>query len=115
MDGVVSVSLGRDHGAALKSDGTVWCWGYNRPGQLGIGKCYARGTDDKEYYTTPQKAHIEDVVAIAAGEDFTIAVKSDGTVWAWGSLSHVFYSDEPVQIFVDQPLMEFDDLVGAVG
>ena len=118
LDNAVSVSMGYDHGAALKSDGTVWCWGYNWQGQLGTGVSPAYGGDQKggeEFYTTPQKANIEDVVAIAAGNQFTIAVKSDGTVWAWGSLSHVFSSAEPVQIFADQPLMEFDDVVGAAG
>lgn len=99
LDDGVSVAMGVDHGAALKSDGTVWCWGDNWVGQLG------NGTKSNSGSNVPQKANIEDVVAIAAGDQFTLALKSDGTVWGWGSISHIFNSAEPVQILTDLPLV----------
>ena len=84
LTGIVSVSTSTHHTLALKSDGTVWAWGYNGYGQLGDGTTTQR--------TTPvQVLGITDVVAISAGAvstngspGFSIALKSDGTVWAWG-------------------------------
>jgi alpha-tubulin suppressor-like RCC1 family protein len=34
---VISIAAGNGHSLALKSDGTVWVWGYNAFGQLGDG------------------------------------------------------------------------------
>ncbi|MED1861450.1 S-layer homology domain-containing protein [Brevibacillus reuszeri] len=66
------------HTVALKSDGTVWTWGHNENGQLGIG------TFDKGSTVPVQVQNLSDVVAISAGALHTIALKSDGTVWTWG-------------------------------
>jgi alpha-tubulin suppressor-like RCC1 family protein len=77
---VTAVAAGQYHSIALKTDGTVWAWGYNKYGQLGDGT-----TTDS---TTPvQISGLTDVTAIAAGSLHTIALKPDGTVWAWGANS----------------------------
>lgn len=76
---VVSVACGRRTIAALKSDGTLWCWGDNTQGQLGDGSFDSRN----EPMAVPD---LYDVKAVAAGEQFTLALKGDGTVWGWGSL-----------------------------
>lgn len=65
------------HSVALKSDGTVWAWGYNGYGQLGDGTTVNRPTP-------VQVSGISDIIAIACGYGHTMALKSDGTVWAWG-------------------------------
>lgn len=74
---VVAVAAGEFHGIAVKSDGTVWTWGSNYYGQLGVLG-----------YTTSsiaiQASGIADVTAVAAGASHTLALVSDGTVWAWG-------------------------------
>ena len=67
---------GLNHTVALKSDGTVWTWGYNNYGQLGNGT--------NESSNEPIQVEIENVVDVAAGHYFSIALKADGTVWAWG-------------------------------
>ncbi len=54
--------------------GRVWATGENSSGQLGIG----------EDTLTPGASLIEDVSAVAAGNIFSLALKSDGTVWTWG-------------------------------
>ncbi len=75
-----SVAAGAYHSLGLKSDGTVWAWGYNYSSQLGNGSTSNR--------TTPvqvQVSGLSDVIAIAAGDDHSLALKNDGTVWAWGT------------------------------
>ena len=81
MSGVVAISTGGYHNAALKDDGTVWAWGTNEDGQLGIGTTIGSRSRSKQV----QVRGLSDVVAIAAGCDHSLAVKNDGTVWAWGS------------------------------
>ena len=77
-------SLG-PHSLALKSDGTVWAWGRNNAGQLGDGTTASRNTPVQVIQTagTPP-TYFADAIAIAAGGSFSLALKSDGTVWAWG-------------------------------
>jgi alpha-tubulin suppressor-like RCC1 family protein len=80
LSDVVSVSSGRYASFALKSDGTVWAWGTNTEGILG---------DDPnidQLVTTPIRVYgLDNVISISAGERHALALKSDGTVWAWGT------------------------------
>ncbi len=75
---VSALAAGVTHTCALTTAATVFCWGGNEYGQLGIG------TTDSQ--TTPQQIpSLSDVVSIAAGGYHTCAVRGDGTVWCWGS------------------------------
>jgi len=72
------VSGGRYHTAAIKTDGTLWLWGYNTYGQLGDN-------------TTVSKSSPVQTVAggtnwksVASGGIHTAAIKTDGTLWTWG-------------------------------
>ncbi len=76
---VVEVSAGAGHSVALKSDGTVWTWGGNGSGQLGIG------ASTSTVKTSPVRIDsLSSVVSVTASGSFSIALKSDGTVWTWG-------------------------------
>ncbi|MCL2047828.1 MAG: hypothetical protein FWG87_03780 [Defluviitaleaceae bacterium] len=73
------VSSGEAHTVALKSDGTVWAWGSNASGQLGTGTTANSSTP-------VQVTDLADVIAVSAARgQYTVAVKADGTVWAWGN------------------------------
>lgn len=74
----MAVAAGDWHTLALKSDGSVWTWGYNANGQLGDGT----GTNRSSPVQVPG---LTGVVALAAGWGHTLALKSDGSIWAWGS------------------------------
>jgi alpha-tubulin suppressor-like RCC1 family protein len=66
------------HSIALKSDGTLWAWGDNSSGQLGDGTFTNRSTPVRVGTDT-------NWVAITAGYyRHNLALKSDGTLWAWG-------------------------------
>jgi alpha-tubulin suppressor-like RCC1 family protein len=78
LTGVTAVAAGNEHSLALKSDGTVWGWGSNSNGQLGNGVTAGSQT------TPVQVSGLTNVTAIAAGVNFSLALKSDTSVWAWG-------------------------------
>jgi hypothetical protein len=66
---------------ARKSDGTVWAWGYSSSGQVGNG-VHGWMASVSEPVQVPG---LTDVTYIEAGDHHTFAIKSDGTVWGWGS------------------------------
>jgi len=80
---IIAIAAGATHTVALKSDGTVWTWGYNTYGQLGDGTTTHRHTP-VQVVGPGGSGFLTDVIAIAGGMDHTIALKSDGTVWTWG-------------------------------
>ncbi len=74
----LSVSGGRGHIAALKTDGTLWTWGYNNFGQLGDN------TTTNKSSPVQTIAYGTDWASVTCGEYHTAAVKTDGTLWLWG-------------------------------
>ncbi|MFF5531505.1 RCC1 domain-containing protein [Streptomyces cinerochromogenes] len=83
MHGGKQVAAGCNHSMLLTENNTVKTWGLNDKNQLGLGD------DDKNNHNTPVDVpNLTNVVKIAAGCNFSLAVKSDGTVWAWGENSH---------------------------
>ncbi len=79
----VAVAAGNaSHTVVLRADGTVWTFGFNRSGQLGV----ATNAGTAAAIPTPvQVPGLTDVVAIDAGYETTVALRADGTVWTWGS------------------------------
>lgn len=77
----VAVAGGQNHFAVLTANGTVIAWGANYFGQLGIGA--ATGTETSHPPTAIP--NFSGVKQIASGAVFMLALKSDGTVFAWGT------------------------------
>ena len=63
----------------MKKDGSVWAWGNNYYGQLGNGSPIIQ-------QNLPQRVLPpgSDVIAVTAGMQHALALKKDGSVWAWG-------------------------------
>jgi len=72
-------SAGTSYSLALKTDGTLWAWGRETYGALGLPSA-SPGT----YYTPVKIGTATDWVAISAGEGHSHAIKSDGSLWSWG-------------------------------
>ena len=72
------VGAGLYHSCAVKSGGSLWCWGEDGDGQLGLG-----GGPDQN---TPQRVGTDSNWAqVAGGGSHTCAIKTDGTLWCWGN------------------------------
>ncbi|MCL2890742.1 MAG: hypothetical protein FWF40_02475, partial [Methanomassiliicoccaceae archaeon] len=72
------VAAGYYHTVAIRDDGTLWAWGLNDKGQLGIGVSGA------SRITPVQVGTDNDWSQVAVGYIHTVAIKEDGTLWAWG-------------------------------
>ena len=79
-----AVFSGDDYSAALKTNGTLWVWGHNQSGQLGLGT--TASVDEPTQVTTGTGDDTFASVACAGGRDAShmLAVKLDGTLWGWG-------------------------------
>jgi alpha-tubulin suppressor-like RCC1 family protein len=72
-----STSGGRYNTIAIKADGTLWTWGRNNYGQLGLG--------NTTNISSPQQVGaLTNWLAVAGGYYHAVATKTDGTLWAWG-------------------------------
>lgn len=71
-----AVSAGASHTLALKTDGTLWAWGMNNDGQLGIGTW-------RQWTTPVQVGSGKEWVFISAGGYHTMGLKKDKTLWCW--------------------------------
>jgi alpha-tubulin suppressor-like RCC1 family protein len=86
---------------AIKTDGTLWAWGYNNQGQLGLGD-----SGFGAFRSSPvQVGSLNNWFSVSVGNGFCSAVKTDGTLWAWGSngngelgLGDVAPRSSPVQV-----------------
>jgi Bacterial Ig domain/Cadherin-like beta sandwich domain/HYR domain/Galactose oxidase, central domain/Kelch motif/Regulator of chromosome condensation (RCC1) repeat len=80
LTGAVQVSVGNEFSMALLADGTVATWGSNWAGQLGNPSFLGHSRAFPELVPG-----LSGVKAIAAGTDFAMALKNDGSVWVWGN------------------------------
>lgn len=75
----LSVAGGDMHSVAVDEAGTVWAWGNNALGQLGVGLSTVQSASPLKVPGLPT------IVQAAAGANHVLALASDSTVWAWGS------------------------------
>ena len=73
-----SIGGGYRHATAVKTDGTLWSWGYNYHGLL--------GQNNETHYSSPvQVGSDTNWSSVASGNVYTYGRKTDGTLWAWGN------------------------------
>ena len=76
-------------GMGVKTDGTLWTWGKNAYGKLGIpSPSYAQ--EGASRYSSPVQVGTDTTWGkekglIAMGDEATFAIKTNGTLWAWGN------------------------------
>jgi len=88
-----------NHTAALKTDGTMWLWGHNNYGQLGDNTAGI-------FRSSPvQVGSLTTWSKISGGNNHSLAIKTDGTLWSWGKDDYgalgdntVGYRSSPVQV-----------------
>jgi len=74
----VSGDGGNNHVLAVKTDNTLWAWGYNGNGQL--------GTSNTTAYSSPKQIGALAIWAgVVAGYTFSLAVDTSGRLWSWGN------------------------------
>ena len=95
----VAIAAGGNHSLAVKADGSLWAWGNDFNGQIGngdqTGNCFA-----------PVQIGADGVwTAVAGGQTYSLALKADGSLWAWGENFYrqfgtpsPSYSPAPVQV-----------------
>jgi alpha-tubulin suppressor-like RCC1 family protein len=76
------VSSGGYHRAAIKTDGTLWTWGSGGNGRLGNGIIVSSPSRSTPVTTFAGGTNWKQV---ECGEDQTAAIKTDGTLWTWGT------------------------------
>ena len=77
-----TTGIGHKHMLAVKTDGSLWSWGENEHPQL--------GQNNKTYYSSPKQEGTATTWAlgenkIVGGYSSTAAIKTDGTLWTWGT------------------------------
>lgn len=72
------VSGGDGHYGAIKTDGSLWMWGYNYNGRLGDGTLVRKSSPVQTV------AGGNNWKQVSCGGSHSLAIKTDGTLWSWG-------------------------------
>ena len=96
------VAAGKNYSGAIKTDGTLWTWGINNQGQLGINNSSPRNSPVQLGTDTTWKT-------LAKGGEFCkwmMATKTDGTLWTWGNQyqSGVLGQNQSPSVTVSSPI-----------
>ena len=75
------VSAGSTHTAAVRTNGTVWSWGYNGNGRLGDNTTFNKSSP------VSVVGGFTDWCQVSTGQSHAVAVRTNGTIWSWGSSS----------------------------
>jgi len=107
IDSIVAVSAGANHRIALRDDGTVWNWGENSSGGL-----YGERSGDRDLI--PWKVEgLRRIKALSAGGSSNIALREDGTLWAWGNgrlgNDSVVATMEPIQVHINEFIVSISE------
>tara|TARA_R110000868_G_scaffold81757_1_gene231260 strand:- start:6211 stop:7407 length:1197 start_codon:yes stop_codon:yes gene_type:complete len=84
------VACGYYHDVAIKTDGTLWTWGYGYYGQLG---------NETNLYSGSRSSPVQTVAGgtnwkqVSSDSNHTTCIKTDGTLWTWGENSFVQLGD----------------------
>jgi alpha-tubulin suppressor-like RCC1 family protein len=81
-DRVTQIDAGYSHNLALDADGSIWAWGQNTDGQLGIGVVDDWNAPDRNI---PGRVATTGVTQVSAGGANSLAVLADGGLLMWGS------------------------------
>jgi len=85
-----TISAGNSHNLAIKTTGTLWAWGRNGDGQIGIGS-------NASMFNSPQQiGTATNWSKISAGDEYCIALKTDGTLWTWGDNTYGQLGDNSI-------------------
>jgi alpha-tubulin suppressor-like RCC1 family protein len=83
LSGITKLAAGLARSLAVKGDGSLWAWSEGGHGQLGI--------HSENDHTVPYRVHgpsdvgyLTDIIEVEAGDYFSLALRDDGTLWAWG-------------------------------
>ncbi len=76
------IAAGSHHSLAIDTEGNLWAWGYNSDGQLGDG---TKEDKNKPIQVTIESKPNAKFTQIAAGRSHSLAVDTEGNLWAWGS------------------------------
>ncbi len=80
LSDVIDIQAGMNHTVALKSDGTVWTWGFNRKMNEGV-----LGTGDIDGTAVPVQVKLPPIRQIYSGQNHVFAIDKDGIIWGWGN------------------------------
>ncbi len=97
LSGIIAVAAGTRESFAVDGSGSVWAWGYNADGELGVG------TTSNALYPT-QVPGVSGIVNVATANSHTLALKSDGTIFSWGANSNGQVGNNSVSPFVTNPV-----------
>ena len=101
LSNIVAICAGSYHSLALASDGTVWAWGDNGYGQLGDGGVNSYHSDGP--IMVARLTNVV-VVEIAAGDEHSMVMDSNGRLWAWGDDKYGQLGDGGVAYGVNLPM-----------
>lgn len=94
---LVNAASGRDSSFAILENGTLWAWGENGNGQLGLGT-------NIDMSSPTQVGALTNWRDIGSGYANTVAIKTDGTMWSWGRGDNGFVGINNTNIDYSSPV-----------